>query len=264
YTGETKEIWVYGLDDDDEFEITGNEKKDLIFVRVIGGHNNDIYRVANDSGRRVKIYDHGTRPNTIESKGHAKIRFRDDYEQNTFDKDKKVFNSGTLTPGFGYNPDAGFKIGVQSSYTTNGFKRNPFTARHTFSAGYYFATDGLDLGYEGEFAQIWGRFNLLVGAYFTSPNFANNFFGFGNQTPNFDEEFGLDYNRTRLSTIGTEFGFVRKTPFGSFFGFMGNFEGIKVDDTEGRFITEEFQPTDPDFFERKFWGGLEGTYRYER
>src|SRR5690606_30698449 len=41
YTGETKEIWVYGLDDDDEFEITGNEKKDLIFVRVIGGHNND-------------------------------------------------------------------------------------------------------------------------------------------------------------------------------------------------------------------------------
>src|SRR5690606_7493752 len=44
---------------------------------------------------------------------------------------------------------------------------------------------------------------------------------------------------------------------------MGNFEGIKVDDTEGRFITEEFQPTDPDFFERKFWGGLEGTYRYE-
>ncbi|CAN5311438.1 metallophosphoesterase [soil metagenome] len=260
---ETKEIWVYGLDDDDEFEITGNPKGDLIFLRVIGGHNNDIYRVADDSGRRVKIYDHKTRPNTIESKGNAKIRFRDNYEQNTFDKDKKTFNSGAITPGFGYNPDDGLKLGVQISKIKNGFKRNPFTLKHTYAAGYYFATQGFDLAYTGEFAYIVGNFNLAVGAYFSSPNAANNFFGYGNETPNFDEDLGMDYNRTRIGVIGTEFGLVRQSPFGSFFKYMANFEGIKVDDTEGRFITEEFVPEDPDFFQRKYFGGLEGTYRYE-
>ncbi|MCM4158797.1 phosphoesterase [Antarcticibacterium flavum] len=260
---ETKEIWVYGLDDDDIFEIKGNPGGDLIFVRVIGGHNNDVYRVAEDSGRKIKIYDHKTRPNTVESIGKAKLRFRDNYEQNTFDKDKKVFNSGSLTPGFGYNPDDGFKIGIQSSFITNGFKRNPFTTKHTFGGGYYFATNGFDLFYNGEFALILGNFNLAVGAYYTSPNFANNFFGFGNETPNFDEELSFDYNRTRISKVGAEAGFVRQSPFGSFFSYMATFEGIKVDETEGRFIKEEFDPEDPEFFERKYFAGLEGIYRYE-
>jgi hypothetical protein len=260
---ETEEIWIYGLDDDDIFEIKGNPKGELIFLRVIGGHNNDIYRVTENSGRKVKIYDHKSRPNTIESKGNAKIRFRDNYEQNTFDKDKKTFTSGTITPGFGYNPDDGFKVGIQSSFIEYGFKRNPFTSRHTFGAGYYFATSGFDLKYQGEFALILGNYNLRVGAYFSSPNSSNNFFGFGNETENFDDVLDLDYNRTRIGKIGAEFGFVRKSPFGSYFGYMANFEGIKVDDTEGRYITEDFVPRDPDFFERKYFGGVEGTYRYE-
>lgn len=260
---ETKEIWIYGLDDDDIFEITGNQKDDLIFVRVIGGQNNDIYKVAENSGKKIKIYDHKSKPNTVVSKGDAKFRFRDDYKQNTFDKDKKVFKSGNLTPGFGYNPDDGFKIGLQSSYIINGFKRNPFTAKHTFGAGYYFATNGFELSYEAEFAQILGRFNLLTGAYFSSPKFAQNFFGFGNETHNFDDALDFDYNRTRIGRVGVEFGFVNETPFGSFFGFMANFEGVKVDDAQDRFITEEFDPQDPNFFQRKYFGGLDGTYRYE-
>lgn len=260
---ETKEIWVYGLDDDDKFEITGNPSGELIFLRVIGGHNNDIYRVADNSGRKVKIYDHRTRPNTVESKGNAKLRFRDNYEQNTFDKDKKTFNSGSLTPGFGYNPDDGLKLGIQSSFITNGFKRNPFTSKHAFSAGYYFATKGYDLNYQGEFALILGNFNLAVGAHFTSPNFANNFFGYGNESQNFDDILDFDYNRTKISRIGGELGFVRKSPFGSYFGYMASFESVEVDRTEERFLVEEFNSEDPDFFERKYFAGMKGTYRYE-
>ena len=258
----TKEIWVYGLDDDDVFEITG-EDNNLIFVRLIGGQNNDIYRVAAKSGNKVKIYDYKSKPNTIESKGNAKFRFQDTYEINTFDKDKKSFNTNTLFPGFGYNPDDGFKIGIKSVYTTNGFKRNPFTAKHTFLAGYYFATRGFDLSYQGEFANIVGKFNLTAGAYYTSPNFTTNFFGFGNETPNFDDELDFDYNRVKISKIGGNFGLVRKSPFGSYFGYVASFEGIEVDKTENRFITEEFNSNDPELFDRKYFAGLDATYRYE-
>jgi hypothetical protein len=41
----TKNIWVYGLDDD-EFEVKGN-KKSNINIRLIGGQNHDIYTVTN-------------------------------------------------------------------------------------------------------------------------------------------------------------------------------------------------------------------------
>lgn len=260
---ETDEIWLYALDDDDLINVKGETEKNLIFVRVIGGQNNDIYNVAENSGKKVKIYDYLSKPSTVMSKGQAKIRFRDNYNQNVFDKDKKTFKSGSLVPGFGYNPDDGIKLGVQSITTMNGFKRNPFTTRNTYSFGYYFATGGFDISYEGEFARILGNFNLLVGANFSSPNASNNFFGFGNNTQNFDEDLDYDYNRTKIGRAGIKFGFVRKSPFGSYFGYLANFEGIKVDDTADRFITEDFVSNDPDFFERKFFGGLDATYRYE-
>ncbi|MGB0891822.1 MAG: metallophosphoesterase [Flavobacteriaceae bacterium] len=52
---QTKEIWIYGLDDDDKFIVKGNGDN-LIKLRIIGGQNNDIYNIIN--GKRVKIYDH--------------------------------------------------------------------------------------------------------------------------------------------------------------------------------------------------------------
>src|SRR5690606_16754453 len=40
----TKEIWLYGLDDDDEFEVDVPDSK--IRLRIIGGQNNDVYKIS--------------------------------------------------------------------------------------------------------------------------------------------------------------------------------------------------------------------------
>ena len=258
--GETNEIWVYGLDDDDEFYVMG-EGDDYILVRLIGGHGEDQYNIHN--GKRLKVHDHKSLPNTFNNEGGARIVRSDKYDLNTYDKDKKIYKSANIFPGLGYNPDDGFQIGLQLDLQNYGFKRNPFTTRHTFGGGYYFGTGGYNLYYEGEFAQVWGDYNLLVGASYESPNFTNNFFGWGNETPNPQDELGKDYNRMRISNIGAMAGFARKSPFGSYFRFTANFEGVKVQDTEGRFITEEFQAPDPEFFDRNYYLGLDGLYRYE-
>ena len=255
----TNEIWVYGLDDDDIFEVVG-EGDDPILTRLIGGQNNDIYRVR--KGKRVKIYDYVSKPNTIEINNGANLELTDDYEVNIFDKDRKVYTVSSILPSLGYNPDDGFKLGVAGTYTTYGFRRNPFTARHSLRAGYYFATQGYDLEYAGEFANMWGNYNLAVWAHFTSPNFTRNFFGYGNDSSNPEDALGRDYNRIRISRIGAEAGFVRESPFGSFFRYMASFEGVQVEPTPDRFITEGFA-TGPGFFERKYFFGLEGLYRYE-
>ena len=257
---ETKEIWVYGLDDDDKISVKGSGPS-KIFVRVIGGQNNDIYNV--EGGKNLKIYDHKSLPNTIEKTGDAKLRFTDNYEINTYDKDKKTFSSGSILPEIGYNPDHGFSFGLEYVKSINKFKRNPFTSQHTFSGEVHSATNGFALAYEAEFASIVGKYNLQLGANFASPQYSENFFGFGNETENFDDDLGLSYNRVGLSKYGVKAALVNKTPFGSYFGFTATFEGIKVEDEEGSYITEDFTTSDPDFFNRKYFAGVDAMYRYE-
>ena len=257
---ETEEIWVYGLDDDDEIFVKGSGPG-TIFVRIIGGQNNDVYTV--DNGKNLKIYDHKSLPNTVKKAGNAKFRFTDNYEINTYDKDKKTFSSGAILPELGYNPDEGFTIGIEFIKSINKFKRNPFTAQHTFAGEFHTATNGFALSYEAEFASIVGKYNLLLGANFSSPQFSENFFGFGNETRNLNDEMGLDYNRVGINEIGVKAALVNKTPFGSFFGFIASFEGIEVEENEGRYIAEEYSTNDPDFFDRKYFAGLDAMYRYE-
>ena len=72
-SSETKEIWIYGLDDDDTFVVKG-DGKDLIKIRIIGGQNNDTYNIKN--GKKIIIYDHKSKKNTFTSK-NGKIRLTD-------------------------------------------------------------------------------------------------------------------------------------------------------------------------------------------
>ena len=54
-----------------------------------------------------------------------------------------------------------------------------------------------------------------MGGIFTSENFTNNFFGFGNETVNNDDDLGLDYNRVKTGIIGLNVGAVKNSGYGS-------------------------------------------------
>ncbi len=257
----TKEIWIYGLDDEDVFEVTG-KASNLIFTRLIGGQENDTYIIKN--GRRIKVYDHKSKPNTVkENKGGA-IRFTDVYELNLFDFNKNITKASLLAPAVGFNPDDGVSVGLSYILTTKGFQRNPFSQQHRFKGGYYFATSGFSLNYDGEFANIMNDWNLHVGGRFTSENFTNNFFGYGNETPNNDDNLNLDYNRVKTGIYAVKAGIFKKGNFGSDYGIRALFEGIEIENTPGRFITQEFVPaSNTEFYQRRYFGGLEAQFNYE-
>lgn len=256
---ETKEIWVYGLDDKDVFEVKG-EGNNPIFIRIIGGQNNDVYKIAN--GRNVKVYDQKSKKSTIEEKGGASFRLTDNYDFNTYDFKKQIQSVNLLLPSLGYNPDDGFKIGISNVYTLNGFQRNPFAQQHKLSASYYFATESLEVDYEGEFANIFGKWNFILGGYFKNPNFSQNYFGYGNETinPAYEYDYDMDYNRVRIGGYGGSFGIRKDSPYGSIFEFKAIFEGNKIQDTPDRYITL-VEPTELD--ETKYFATLQATYRYE-
>ncbi|WP_248722082.1 metallophosphoesterase [Seonamhaeicola sp. ML3] len=252
----TREIWVYGLDDDDVFKVFG-DGSDLIKVRIIGGQNNDIYKIENKA--KLKIYDHKSKPNTFETKGVNK-KLTDDYETNVYDHKKLKNSANQFIPSLGANPDDGLKIGFVNTLTNYGFERNPFSSQHTFSGAYYFATDGFELGYSGEFANVFGNWNLALDVQFNSPNYAVNFFGFGNSTPNpeADENDGLDvdldYNRVKIRTFKTIPALRWRGDSGASFQLGVSYESNEVDKTPDRFVNEPNTLPDSVFDKQDFYG----------
>jgi len=231
---DTKEIWVFGLDDDDIFTVFG-EGNHLLKVRLIGGQNKDSYDIQN--GAKVNIYDYKSKKSEfLTNKGHKKLT--DDYKTNTYDYKKLQSNLNQFVPIIGSNPDDGFKIGVSNTYSVYGFERNPFTSQHTFSGSYYFATRGFDATYNSEFANLVGKMNLGINAQLTSSNYAMNFFGYGNSTPNFDNDLGLDFNRVKLQMMKITPSLIWRGELGASFKASILYERVEVEETEGRFIND--------------------------
>ena len=256
----TKEIWIYGLDDDDVFKVTGKGNQ-LIKIRLIGGQNNDVYDI--ESGNKVIVYDYKSKENTFKNKPN-RLKLSDDYQINVYNYKKLKYNSNQFVPTIGANPDDGFKIGVSNTYSVYGFERNPFTSKHIISAHYYFATDGFDLSYYGEFANVFGNWNLGVTGRFTSPNYSINFFGFGNETinPNAEDEdnFSMDYNRVRLSTLKFAPSLRWKGRQGGSFNIGLSYESIEVEETSNRFINT-FYVANGEESENSFLGA-EASYNF--
>ncbi|WP_298555526.1 metallophosphoesterase [uncultured Algibacter sp.] len=259
----TKEIWMYGLDDEDLFKVTG-EGDNHIKLRLVGGQNNDTYSIEN--GKKVWMYDYKSKKNKFTTKkGHKNLT--DDYETNIYDHTKPKNRINQFMPLIGSNPDDGFRLGFVNTLSNYGFERNPFGSQHTISGSYYFATSGFDFEYNGEFANVIGVWNLGLNAKYTSPNFAINFFGYGNSTPNEEANEGdgidrdLDFNRVKLSTLKFAPSLNWRGEQGAHFKLGLSYESIGVEETNNRFINTFYvtngQENHKDFI------GVEAMYSYQ-
>jgi predicted phosphodiesterase len=257
---ETKEIWIYGLNDDDVFVVKGKGEKQ-IKLRIIGGQNNDIYNIID--GKNVTIYDFKSKKNTFKT-NKGKIKLTDDYETNVYDYKKFKNSKNVITPTIGFNPDDGVKVGFSNIYTAYGFERNPFTSQHSLSGAYYFSTNGIELDYTSEIANVLGKWNFGVNSTFTSPNFAINYFGLGNNSSNLEandlkEE---DYNRVKISKflVGT---FIQwKGDLDGRLKLGVNYQTIKIENTFDRFVRSQFMGNNPIFENQKFINS-EASYHFE-
>ncbi len=254
----TKELWIYGLDDNDIFEVSGFNKK--IKIRIIGGQNNDEYTIQN--GKNIYIYDYKTKKNNIDNVHNASVKLSDDYNLNTYDYKKVKMFTNQIIPILGANPDDGLKIGVNNVYTLYGFERDPFTTRHQLKAAYYFATNGYELHYNGEFTNVIGKLNLLVQSNFQSANFSQNFFGYGNETINKDDIYGLDYNRVKVREFGFAPSLVWKAKGGSNLSFGLSYKSMEVEETPGRFVENNSQLPQT-IFESNQFVGVNSKYQFE-
>jgi hypothetical protein len=181
---------------------------------------------------------------------------------NLYNFEKPKYNVVSGLPTAGFNPDDGVKLGINLNYTVNNFKQNPYTQRHVLNSFYYFATGGFELDYTAHFPGLLGNWVIDVEAKYTTPNFAINYFGYGNETINDDKDVGMDYNRVRIQRLRVAPAVRHVGRYGSELSFQPVFEKMRVDDTEGRFIDTP-GIVNPDVFEGQKFGGATIKYSFK-
>lgn len=254
----TKNLWIYGLDDNDVFEVKGTEKSS-IKIRLIGGQNNDTYNIEN--GRKVIVYDFKSKENTYNLDSKTQTQLTDDYEVNAYNYESPKYNVVSGLPNIGYNPDDGVKVGVNVNYTVNNFKQNPYTQRHIFNAFYYFATGGLEFNYAAHFPGLLGKWVIDVESLYTTPNFAMNYFGYGNESQ-YKDDLGMDYNRVRIRKFNASGAIRHVGRYGSEFSIQPIFQRMTVEDTENRYINIP-GIVNPNVFDSQNYGSLKVKYLFK-
>lgn len=238
----TKELNVYGMGGNDRFEIKGDHATP-IRIRLIGGKDADTYidsTTVKTGGKRIRIYDQRTGNDTFTLSGNEQRRLSNDpdnikYNRNAFQYEKTM----PLLAG-GYNRDDGLLLGLGLSVTRHAFRKEPFSAKHLFTATHALATSAWNFRYEGELTDVIGKTDLLLFARAKAPNNTINFFGFGNETVFDKANKTISYYRARFNFYTAEA--LLKTSFSNHmyvaYGPTFNNYAFNKGENNNRFITD--------------------------
>ncbi len=258
YTSEeTDEIWIYGLNGNDTFNVKG-EGSDLIELKVLGGEDEDTYDFENT--KKVKLYDYKSRKSNI-TNPKSKKWLVDSYEINKFQYQKRKHVINRLMPVVDYISDLGFTIGVKDVYTTYGLSLNPFTTQYTLAANYFFASNGFKVSSSAEFANIFYNWNLRLEGSYASPNYTINYFGSGNES---DYDFGdspRSYNRIKVREWQAGPALVWRKETGASFYFKPLLESLRVHYDPNDYMGENFS-TQNAIFDSQLYAGTEANFHY--
>lgn len=184
---ETKSVQLFGLREEDRFEVSGDSKNASVKVRIIPGPEKDKV-VTTDNARAL-----GKQTRVYGWPGQDKLELGKETEEhltkywrfNRYDYRDVNYDYGLLLPNFGFNIDDGVRIGLsyQEHYYT--FHRH---FKQSIGGLYATSSQGLQLKYDFSIIDLAPRLDLTIGALYQTPNYAVNFFGFGNETVAIDGE----------------------------------------------------------------------------
>lgn len=267
---DTKEISLYGLDDEDIFQVKGKVSSG-IKIRLIGGLQDDTFvdesRVSGLSKKTI-IYDARSEKRNLTTGPETRMRISDDPKYNIYNRRSKDydFDYWSFLPSFAFNPDDGFLLGGSAQFIHYGYKKSPYAGKHFLSAKYAFATGGVELIYNSEFTDAIGDFEIAVDGIYRSPLYSVNFYGIGNDTHNREDSLGVDYHRVRQREIRFSPALKKMVNTATSFSIGPTFESIRVERTAGRFIDDyaegEDVPFEEDFFEGQDFLGLRFVFEF--
>ncbi|MBC7873382.1 MAG: BamA/TamA family outer membrane protein, partial [Ferruginibacter sp.] len=251
----TREIHLYGLNDDDLFDIEENATS-RIKIRIIGGKGNDTFDIRGHVENL--LYDLKTDGNYVKNKSQTKDRFSLDAPVN----DRSIlgfqYNTTKLPQlHLNHNSDDGLILGAGISKRTYGFRNLPFASDQKLSLLYAISRRAYQLNYRGEFNHITRNIDLILQGNFSNPALRN-FTGLGNE-PQVDKNKNFNYYLTRYRSLELE-ALISKRFFervrlmwGPYFYHYNNKFSDNVNNVLGKF--RELQLDSADIYSQKNYGG---------
>ncbi|MEO5563756.1 MAG: ShlB/FhaC/HecB family hemolysin secretion/activation protein, partial [Chitinophagaceae bacterium] len=248
---ETKEIRIYGLKDDDRFEIKGEKNKNMK-IRIIDPQNKDsIAFDSKDAHHKVNVYT-------------GKKYEYDTLHQRKFDLAIRPLISSSRYKIFDRSPlklfpRTGIKILASLTYIQQPWKKDEYETVHHFCANYGILRNAFNFGYIGRFGRLFGKWDFVVKARMDAPA-VENFFGVGNNTQRVNKttNYYATFSERAYGSIGVESNFSKVHHFE--FAFLA--QSIKVHDRGDHYISSTQALIDPSVFERKNFMGVESGYSF--
>jgi len=202
----TKDIRLYGLNDDDKFEIDSTVRS-TIRISAIGGKGNDTFNIK---GRVINyLYDLTTEKNFIENRRRTRNLFSKEPPVNYYSILGFNYNFNRFPKlNIGYNIEDGLFLGPGFVRRTFGFRNSPYATEQRFSTLYALNKGAYQLKYRGEFNHFFRNNDILINIDYVNPTL-NNFFGLGNKTK-IDPQHDLTFYRTRYNYAQAELLFRRR------------------------------------------------------
>ena len=233
----TKELRIYGLDSADRFEFNGT-KAGGIKIRIIGGSGEDEF-VSNDYSNRTIVYDASFDNNIFRGNENYRKKISDDPTVNQYNRLYYKYNVFNPTFSAAWNQDDGLFLGAGFSYTSHGFRKEPFANQHNLLVSHALATQSYQIKYDADFTDLLGKTDLLIRSSIKAPINVENFFGIGNETYYDKSKPGkFKYYRTRYD-LGDLALMLRRNPqsWMTFsYGLAGQYFRLDSTNNQGKFI----------------------------
>lgn len=206
---ETKEIRLFGLLENDVFNIKG-EAEHSILVRIVSGGGNDTvsdHSVVTGGSKNTLIYekdkneklDLGTEGKDVKPANEKLYEYdRNAFAYNTY------FPLGLIT----FNSFTGVALSGGVTFTRQNFSKPDFSAKHIFKASV--STKGnYEFSYANQFRELFGKWDGISEVIVSRPLNYNFFFGVGNDTKK-DTEKASNYYRTQYNSVSLAAGLTRQ------------------------------------------------------
>ncbi len=240
--GITKELWVFGLNNDDKFIVNGGNSR--IKVRVVGGSGNDEF-VNNGAGKKVMAYDASFEKNTFSGATKFRKIVIPDPQVNRYNRLNFKYNYVKPGVAFEYNIDDGIFLGADMQYVKQGFRKEPYSMRQYGLGSYAIKTGSMHFKYEADFIKVFRNNDILIRGDFRAPVNVTNFFGIGNNTV-FDKNRTNKtfYYRARYDISNVSVYMRRQLQSWMRINFGPTFQYFTLDsaDNANRYVTKEFIP----------------------
>jgi hypothetical protein len=253
-TSETREIRLYGLEGQDQYNLE-DAATNKTTVRIIGGPGKDEYTLA--SRGQTIIYDNSENyfTRTENSKKHLSPNpFIHNYEYAAFNYDSKG-----ISPVLFYNSQDHIYAGLHYHFEKQQWRKYPFGFKHEIGIDYSFTEKAPSVTYEGLYKELIGRWDLVLFANYDHIRWAN-FYGIGNETKMMTAQ--RDFHRVRTREFIGSAGIVRKFAQYNTVALTGFYQTIRVVNDKGRFLTDHFLI--PYSFETRKYAGVKLEYTYRK